>query len=110
MGSKRLHCGSYGRAVNEIVQIVVCAFAGHIPILLWNNNCLGAIEADMIHKDIQPTAVTIRNPDFQLLAKAWGCGAEQPATLDALTQAVHQALQADGPTLIEMTPDMAEAG
>ena len=49
-----------------------------MPILLWNNNRLGAIEADMVRKDIQPTAVTMRNPDFQLLAKAWGCAAQQP--------------------------------
>ncbi len=81
-----------------------------MPILLWNNNRLGAIEADMVRKEIQPTAVTIRNPDFQLLAKAWGCGAEQPATLDALSQAIGLALEADRPTVIEMTPAMAEAG
>ncbi len=81
-----------------------------MPVLLWNNNRLGAIEADMVRKEIQPTAVTMRNPDFQMLAKAYGCGAEHPASLSELTQAVDKALNADGPTVIEMTPAMADAG
>jgi len=81
-----------------------------IPVLMWNNNRLGAIQADMLSKGIEPTAVTMRNPDFQLMAKAWGCGAEQPANLTALGEAVERALQADSPTLIEMTSAMADAG
>ncbi len=77
-----------------------------IPVLLWNNNRLGAIQADMLNKGIEPTAVTMRNPDFQLLAKAYDCGATQPANLEELEQAIGHALRTDRPTLIEMTPAM----
>ncbi|MBC8036115.1 MAG: acetolactate synthase isozyme1 large subunit, partial [Rhizobiales bacterium] len=53
-----------------------------------------------------PNAVTLKNPDFQALAKAYGCVAEKPASLKALTASIKKALAAEGPTLIEMTPRM----
>ena len=77
-----------------------------LVILLWNNDALGAIHDDMVTKGIQPNAVTLKNPDFQALAKAYGCIAEKPASLKALAAAIKTALSADGPTLIEMTPRM----
>jgi 5-guanidino-2-oxopentanoate decarboxylase len=78
-----------------------------VVILLWNNDALGEIRDDMVRKAIQPNAVTLRNPDFQALAHAYGAHAVKPENLKALAQATHNALHADGPTLIEMTPRMA---
>ncbi len=75
-----------------------------LPILIWNNEALGQIRDDMVMKGIQPNAVTLQNPDFQMLAKAYGCRAERPDTLQNLSVAIAAALKADGPTLIEMTP------
>jgi len=75
-----------------------------LVVLLWNNERLGAIHDDMVRKAIQPNAVTLQNPDFQALARAYGCRAEKPATLNALAAAIAAALRADGPTLIEITP------
>ncbi len=75
-----------------------------IVILLWNNERLGAIHDDMVNKGIQPNAVTLKNPDFQTLAKAYGCHAAKPDSLKMLSRAIAAALTADGPTLIEMTP------
>ena len=67
---------------------------------------LAPIHDNMVNFGIQPNAVTLRNPDFQMLAKAYGCHAEKPASLKALTAAIKAALNADGPTFIEMTPAM----
>ncbi len=75
-------------------------------ILLWNNDALGQIRDDMVNKAIQPNAVTLQNPDFQMLAKAYGARAERPENLKALGLAITAALKADGPTVIEMTPRM----
>lgn len=75
-----------------------------LPVLLWNNDALGQIRDDMVMKAIEPNAVTLVNPDFQALARAYGCLAEKPATLDGLAKAITAALQAGKPTLIEMTP------
>jgi len=80
-----------------------------LVILLWNNERLGAIHDNMVVHGIQPNAVTLRNPDFHMLAKAYGMAAERPANLKALAIAIATALKADGPTLIEMTPRMVSA-
>jgi 5-guanidino-2-oxopentanoate decarboxylase len=77
-----------------------------IIVLLWNNERLGAIHDSMANAGIQPNNVTLRNPDFQALAKAYACHAEKPASLKALAIAIKAALKAEGPTLIEMTPAM----
>jgi len=79
-----------------------------LVILMWNNDALGQIRDDMVSKGIHPNAVTLKNPDFQALAKAYDCIAEKPASLAALTQAIKRALNADRPTLIEMTPRMVQ--
>ena len=77
-----------------------------IVILLWNNESLGAIHDNMVQMGIQPNAVTLKNPDFQMLARAYGCRAEKPSSLKALAAAIKAALAAEGPTLIEMSPRM----
>lgn len=77
-----------------------------LVILLWNNDALGQIRDDMIQKAIQPNAVTLKNPDFQMLAKAYGAKAERPENLKALALAIRTAVKANGPTVIEMTPRM----
>lgn len=77
-----------------------------LVILMWNNDALGQIRDDMVMKGIQPNAVTLKNPDFQMLARSYGVRAERPDSLKALAAAIRAALVADGPTLIEMTPRM----
>jgi 5-guanidino-2-oxopentanoate decarboxylase len=77
-----------------------------VVILLWNNDALGQIRDDMVHKGIQPNAVTLQNPNFQMLARAYGARAEKPENLKALGVAIAAALKAEGPTVIEMTPRM----
>jgi 5-guanidino-2-oxopentanoate decarboxylase len=98
--------GDYGfqYTVNELGTAVEHKLP--IPILLWNNNALGQIRDDMVNKGIQPNAVTLRNPDFQSLAKAYGARAEKPENLGALAKTVAASLKADGPTIIEMSEAM----
>jgi 5-guanidino-2-oxopentanoate decarboxylase len=98
--------GDYGLqyTLNELGTAVELELP--LPILLWNNNALGQIHDNMVERGIQPNAVTLRNPDFMMLAKAYGAGAERPANLKALATAIANALKAKGPTIIEMTPAM----
>jgi len=79
-----------------------------MPILMWNNTALGQIRDDMVGKGIQPNAVSLRNPDFMALAKAYGAAAEKPTSLSDLAKSINTALKANGPTLIEMTPAMVK--
>jgi 5-guanidino-2-oxopentanoate decarboxylase len=98
--------GDYGLqyTINELGTAAEHALP--LIILLWNNDALGQIRDDMVRKGIQPNAVTLRNPDFQMLARAYGVNAQKPANLSLLAEAIGRALRADGPTLIEMTPRM----
>jgi 5-guanidino-2-oxopentanoate decarboxylase len=98
--------GDYGLqyTLNEIGTAVEHKLP--IIILLWNNERLGAIYDNMVQFGIQPNNVTLKNPDFQMLARAYGCNAEKPQNLKALAAAIKAALAAEGPTLIEMTPRM----
>jgi 5-guanidino-2-oxopentanoate decarboxylase len=77
-----------------------------IPILLWNNSSLAQIHDGMVDKGIQPNAVTLRNPNFPCLAKAYGAAAARPQNLRELAKAITLSLKADGPTLIEMSEAM----
>lgn len=78
-------------------------------ILLWNNDALGQIRDDMVTKGIQPNAVTLKNPDFQALAKAYGCNAEEPRSLDELRATIARALKDRRPSVIEMRPSIVSA-
>ncbi len=77
-----------------------------LPIILWDNGKLKEIEDSMVRAQIAPNAVIARNPDFCKLAEAFGARATHPATLKALQADVRAAFDADGPTLIYVTPDM----
>ncbi len=100
--------GDYGLqyTLNEIGTAVEHNLA--VIILCWNNESLGAIHDNMVMHGIQPNAVTLKNPDFQMLARAYGARADKPQNLKALAAAIKAALSAEGPTLIEMTPAMVK--
>ncbi len=99
-----LFAGDYGLqyTINELGTAAELKLP--LIILLWNNDALAQIRDDMVQKGIQPNAVTLVNPDFQALARAYRIRAEKPASLKALASAIKSALKADGPVLIEMTP------
>ncbi len=78
-----------------------------LPIILWDNGKLGEIEDSMIRAQIAPNAVVQQNPDFLKLAEAYGAYAIGPQTMSEFQQAVRDALDADRPTLIRITPDLA---
>ncbi|MEM9870973.1 MAG: thiamine pyrophosphate-binding protein [Pseudomonadota bacterium] len=77
-----------------------------LPIILWDNGKLKEIEDSMARAQIAPNAVVARNPDFCKLAEAFGAYSAAPRTLAAMQDAVRAAFEADGPTLIHVTPDI----
>lgn len=78
-----------------------------LPIILWDNAKLKEIEESMVRAQIAPNAVVARNPDFCKLAEAFGAHAAAPQTLVEMQETVRAAFEADGPTLIYLTPDIA---
>jgi len=81
-----------------------------LPIVLWNNDGLGAIRAGMDDQDIPQIAVNPRNPDFIMLAKSFGCHTAQPNSLEVFQQVLKTAFTADAPTLIEVRQDAPYLG
>ena len=57
----------------------------------------------MLDAEFTPVAVEQINPDFGLLAQSYGCGYARPGDIRALERACAGALDADGPTIIEVT-------
>ncbi|TNF62953.1 MAG: acetolactate synthase isozyme1 large subunit [Rhodobacteraceae bacterium] len=102
--------GDYGfqYTANELGTAVELGLP--LPILIWDNGKLGAIEASMRGAQIAPNAVIARNPDFLALARAYGARAVQPDSLEEMGQAILAAFRADGPTLIRVTPALAGRG
>lgn len=78
-----------------------------LPIILWDNGKLKEIEDSMIRAQIAPNAVIQQNPDFGKLAEAYGAYAANPQSISAFQTAVQDALKADRPTVIRITPDVA---
>ncbi|MBW4710522.1 acetolactate synthase isozyme1 large subunit [Roseobacter sp. YSTF-M11] len=77
-----------------------------LPIILWDNGKLKEIEDSMVRSQIAPNAVVARNPDFCMLAEAFGAKSAAPQSLRDMQQAVNQAFEEEGPTLIYTTPDL----
>ena len=96
--------GDFGLQYTLSDLAVACERGLSLPIFVWNNEKLHAIEKDMLRKQMKPVAVAGLNPDFQALATAYGAAAEMPETLEALGKATAAALERPAPTLIELRP------
>ncbi len=77
-----------------------------LPILVWDNTKLKAIEDSMVAAQIAPNAVQALNPDFSAVARAYGAAACRPQTLRELQSALIKAFAEPCPTVIHMTPEL----
>ena len=73
-----------------------------VPILLWNNQGYGEIKQYMADRDIPQIGVDIYTPDFQTIARGFGCHALKVESFAQLAEAMRAAVRADRPTLIEI--------
>ena len=77
----------------------------NLPILLWDNQKLKAIEDSMAGAQIAPNAVRALNPEFSALAKAYGAFAARPKTAEQLQEALSKAFNVGKPTLIHLSAE-----
>lgn len=73
-----------------------------VPILLWNNQGYGEIKQYMVERGIPTIGVDIYTPDFQAIARGFGCHAVMVETFGELQAALQKAVTADRPTVIEI--------
>ncbi len=76
-----------------------------LPVIMWNNDGYGQIRDGLIARGVPEIGVNLRNPDHLALARAFGCEATRPTSLEAIKEAVGEALRASAPTLIEVRED-----
>jgi len=73
-----------------------------VPILVWNNQGYGEIKRYMAERGIPQIGVDIYTPDFQTIARGFGCNAVEAQSLDHLAGELKKATTASMPTLIEI--------
>jgi acetolactate synthase-1/2/3 large subunit len=80
-----------------------------VPVLVWNNRGYGEIKHYMAERDIPQIGVDIYTPDFQAIARGFGCHAVEAESPEHLKDALSAAVTADRPTVIEIDDDAAQA-
>ncbi len=78
-----------------------------LPVIVWNNDALKEIVAQMDKRNVPRIGVEPKSPDFLRLAESLGCFATRAASAEHLGRSVRDALVADRPTLIEVREDSA---
>ena len=73
-----------------------------VIVLLWNNNGYGEIKTYMVSRQIHPIGVDIFTPDFQILAKGFGCEAVKLKNPGDLPRLLREATQRKTATVIEI--------
>ena len=75
----------------------------NLPILIWDNHKLKAIEDSMIAAQISPNSVQALNPDFCKLAESYGARSTKPSNLKELQNDITEAFCAKTPTIIHIS-------
>jgi len=89
---------------------VACTEALAIPIVIWNNDGYGEIKRNEMAMGFEKMiAVDNKNPDFILLAKAYGIEGISVRNRDELENALIESLKKDLPTIIELHVDRWDA-
>ena len=73
-----------------------------VIIVLWNNYGYGEIKTYMASRQIHPIGVDIFTPDFQVLARGFGCEAVKLKTPSDLPGLLHKAASRKTATIIEI--------
>jgi len=91
--------GELATAVKERIPLIT---------VLFNNNAYGNVRRDQ-QKNFSGRTIAsdFANPNFALLARAYGVAFDRAADADGLERAVRDALGNPGPTLIEVPVDLA---
>ncbi|MCP4469669.1 MAG: 5-guanidino-2-oxopentanoate decarboxylase [Gammaproteobacteria bacterium] len=90
--------GGFMFTVNELATAVEEELS--IPIIIWHNHSYAMIRDGMIKRGIPQIGVNPRAPDFLKLADAFGCPGTQVDSDASFRQALGDALDHAGPSLI----------
>ena len=92
--------------IGELATAVELGLA--LPILLWNNQGYGEIKQYMLDRNIPTIGVDIYTPDFQTVARGFGCNAVKIESAAHLSEELRKAHAATRPTVIEIDDAAAQ--
>lgn len=95
--------GGFMFTANELATAAEEGLA--LPVIVWNNDALKEIVAQMDKRNVPRIGVEPKSPDFLRLAESLGCLATRASSAEHLARSVREALVADRPTLIEVRED-----
>ena len=92
-GSFQMTCEELASAVEQKLTL---------PIIVWSNDGYQEIREYMDSKGLPTVGCTIYNPEFGRIAEAFGACGHRPESAGEFRMALEHALEADGPTVIEI--------
>ena len=96
--------GGFLFTVQELAT--ACDLGLPLPIVIWNNRGYGEIRDAMAVNQISPIGTDATATDFVRIAEGFGCDGVRPHSLGEVSAAISDALGANRPTVIEVTPDV----
>ena len=90
--------GGFMFTVNELATAVEEGLS--IPIVIWHNHSYAMIRDGMVKRGIPEIGVNPKAPDFVKLADAFGCPGINVDSESGFRNALREAMQRSGPTLI----------
>ena len=89
--------------VNEVATAVEERLS--MPIIIWHNHSYTMIRDSMANRGIPEIGVNPQAPDFVKLAEAFGCPGCMVQDRDSFIQALANALEYQGPSIIVVLED-----
>ena len=86
--------------VNELSTAVEAGLS--VAVIVWNNRRYEMIAQNFEAAGMEPIACDIHTPDFQGIARAYGCRTGRARTIEELVEQLRLSLEFQGPTLIEV--------
>jgi acetolactate synthase-1/2/3 large subunit len=101
-------CGDGGFLMNSQELETATRVGANITVVIWRDDAYGLIDWKQRNEFGRPFGVEFNNPDFVAYARSFGIPAFRPESAAELYPTLMQALDTDGPSLLEVPIDYRE--
>jgi acetolactate synthase-1/2/3 large subunit len=101
-------CGDGGFLMNSQELETAHRVGANITVVVWRDDGYGLIDWKQQSEFERPFGVAFTNPDFVAYAQSFGLAAYRPSSAEDLYPTLMQALEHDGPSLVEVPIDYRE--
>ncbi|HET7473221.1 MAG TPA: acetolactate synthase large subunit [Candidatus Limnocylindrales bacterium] len=101
-------CGDGGFLMNSQELETAKRIGANVTVVVWRDDGYGLIDWKQRNEFGRPFGVEFGNPDFVAYAESFGIAGFRPASAGELLPCLRQALDVDGPALVEVPIDYRE--